>query len=80
MHPNEQCNFIFSGRVNIWTLSKDGLTNVNTYERHEFAKIPRGVPHVFEFLEDSVIAEWWEPRGFQCWFYRPYREIVDASF
>lgn len=80
MHPNEQCDFIFSGRVNVWTLSKDGSTNVQTYGKHEFVKIPRGVPHVFEFLEDSVIAEWWEPQGFQCWFYRPYREIVDTSF
>ena len=80
IHPNEQCDFIFSGKVNLWTLSKDGSTIVTTYCKHEFIKIPRGVPHVFDFLEDTVMAEWWEPQGFQPWFYRPYREIVDASF
>ena len=79
LHPNEQCDFIFSGRVNVWTLSPCGSTKIDTYTKHDFVKIPRGVPHVFEFVEDTVMAEWWEPQGFQAWFYKPYRDIVDAS-
>ena len=79
IHPNTQCDFIFSGSVKVWTLSNiDGSTITTTYGKHEFIKIPRGVPHVFEFIEDTVMAEWWEdPSGFECWFYKPYRDIVN---
>ena len=56
-----QCDFIFSGSVKVWTLSNiDGSTKTTIYGKHEFIKIPRGVPHVFEFIEDTVMAEWWE--------------------
>jgi len=79
LHPNEQCDFIFSGKVKIWTLQTDGSTKIVTYGPHEFVTIPRGVPHVFEFVEDTVLAEWWEPPGFQAWFYKPYREIVNSK-
>ena len=79
IHPNTQCDFIFSGSVKIWTLSNiDGSTKTTTYSKYDFIKIPRGVPHVFEFIEDTVMAEWWEdPSGFECWFYKPYRDIVN---
>lgn len=80
IHPNLQCDFIFSGKVKVWTLSKDGSTTVQSYEKHDFIQIPIGVPHIFEFVEDTCMAEWWEPQGFQAWFYKPYREIVDKSF
>jgi hypothetical protein len=80
IHPNVQCDFIFSGRVKVWTLLKDGSTSITSYEKHDFIEIPKGVPHIFEFVEDTVMAEWWEPQGFQAWFYKPYREIVDKSF
>lgn len=77
LHTNKQCDFIFSGKVRIWTLAKDGSTAMTTFGDHEYVEIPRGVPHVFEFLEDTVMAEWWEPQGFQAWFYAPYRDIVN---
>lgn len=79
LHPNEQCDFIFSGKVKIWTLQSDGRTKITTYGAHDFICIPRGVPHVFEFVEDTVLAEWWEPPGFQAWFYKPYRDIVNET-
>ncbi len=79
LHPNEQCDFIFSGKVKIWTLLSDGNTKITSYGAHEFVSIPRGVPHVFEFVEDTVMAEWWEPPGFQAWFYKPYRDIVNKK-
>ena len=25
------------------------------------------------------MAEWWEPPGFQAWFYKPYRDIVNKK-
>jgi hypothetical protein len=79
LHPNEQCDFVFSGRVRVWTLAEDGSTTKTTHGQRSFISIPRGVPHVFEFLEDTVMAEWWEPQGFQPWFYGPYRDIVNRS-
>jgi len=79
LHPNEQCDFVFSGRVRVWTLAEDGSTTTTTYGQRSFISIPRGVPHVFEFVEDTVMAEWWEPQGFQAWFYGPYRDIVNRS-
>jgi hypothetical protein len=30
-------------------------------------------------VEDTVLAEWWEPPGFQAWFYKPYRDIVNKK-
>ncbi|KAL3810830.1 hypothetical protein ACHAXA_007520 [Cyclostephanos tholiformis] len=79
IHPNEQCDFVFSGKVRVWTLAEDGSTTIATHGRRSFICIPRGMPHVFEFVEDTVMAEWWEPQGFQAWFYKPYRDIVSRS-
>merc|ERR1711924_292176 len=46
----------------------------------DYIAIPPGVPHIFEFEEDTVMAEWWEPGEFEALFYEPYRPLVDASF
>ena len=64
LHPNLQCDFVFAGKVKVWTLEKDGSTKIATYGKHEFISIPRGTPHVFAFVEDTIMAEWWEPQGF----------------
>mmetsp|Transcript_40991 Transcript_40991/g.108340 ORF Transcript_40991/g.108340 Transcript_40991/m.108340 type:complete len:316 (-) Transcript_40991:331-1278(-) len=82
LHKNTQNDFVFSGSVEVWTMRPDGGTDKKVYKTHEFLAIPEGVPHIFNFVEDCVLAEWWEPFGspFGAWFYRPYRELVDASF
>jgi hypothetical protein len=37
-------------------------------------------PHILHFLNDSVLAEWWDQAGdTQCWYYHPYRRIVDIQ-
>ena len=79
LHPNTQCDFVFSGKLRVWTLEDDGSTKITNYGAHDFITIPRAVPHVFEFVEDTVLAEWWEPPGFQAWFYKPYRDIVNKK-
>lgn len=38
------------------------------------------MPHIFHFLEETVMAEWWEPEPFRAWFYTPYRRLVEQSF
>ena len=31
-------------------------------------------------MEDSIISEWWDQSGdTQCWYYHPYRRIVDVQ-
>jgi hypothetical protein len=38
---------------------------------------PAGLAHLFEFLEDNVLLEWWDC-PYEAWFYKPYRALVDA--
>lgn len=86
IHANHQCDFIFSGTVEVWTLEKDGSTKTITYGPKQYIEIPPYVPHVFNFVEDTIMAEWWEGKDdgatsdFRAWFYKPYRSIVDESF
>lgn len=80
IHPNTQHDFVFEGEVEVWILEKNGTTSKRIYRAYEYIRVPPFTPHVFRFLKDSVIAEWWEPEPFEAWFYTPYREIVDKSF
>lgn len=79
IHENTQHDFIFSGQVELWILRK-GETEKKIYGPYEYLSIPPYVPHVFHFLQDTVMAEWWEPGSFHAWFYEPYRSIVQQSF
>eukprot|EP00850_Spirogloea_muscicola_P023169 SM000334S12538 [mRNA] locus=s334:22604:23683:+ [translate_table: standard] len=38
--------------------------------------IPPRVPHLFEFLEESFVIEWWEC-SFHAWYYKPYRDLIE---
>jgi hypothetical protein len=33
---------------------------------------------MFEFLEDNYLLEWWGEE-FKAWYYRPYRQIIEAN-
>jgi len=50
-------------------------TKTTVYTANQYVEIPPYIPHVFEFLEDTVLAEWWDG-PFEAWFYRPYRDVV----
>lgn len=55
-------------------------TEKTVYRTHESFEIPKYTPHLLHFLEDSVLAEWWtQPNDSQCWYYHPYRNIVDVQ-
>lgn len=45
------------------------IENSREYKAHDFIVIPARVPHVFEFLEDNYLLEWWGD-DFRAWFYR----------
>jgi len=80
IHRHSQRDFVFTGRVRVWTLDeKDGTTtNKREYGPNEYIEIPPYVPHLFEFVDDTVMAEWWDG-PFEAWFYEPYRKIVAES-
>ena len=84
IHANFQCDFVFAGSVEVWTLLKDGSTKKVTYGSKQYVEIPPYTPHIFHFVADTVMAEWWEGRGssseFRAWFYSPYRSIVEQSY
>lgn len=75
IHKSVQHDFVFSGKVKVWTLSKRGTTHTKIYTANQYIEIPMYVPHIFEFINDSVMAEWWD-EPFEAWFYEPYRNIV----
>ncbi|GKY99512.1 hypothetical protein MPSEU_000905400 [Mayamaea pseudoterrestris] len=75
LHPNTQHDFVFSGSVKVWTLQKDGHTHVHVYNKNDVIAIPPFTPHLFEFEQDSVLAEWWDG-DFKAWFYEPTKLIV----
>lgn len=79
LHRDCQHDFVFSGAVEVWCLKKDGSTQKTIYREHQYIRIPPFVPHVFHFLEDTVLAEWWDG-PFHAWFYEPYRQVVEQSF
>ncbi len=37
------------------------------------------VPHLFEFLEDNYMVEWWDC-DFRAWYYQPYRDRISRAF
>jgi len=76
-----QHDFVFAGSVKVWMLEKmTGETVKTIYKANDYIAIPPYTPHIiFEFLEDTVMAEWWDG-PFQAWFYQPYRCIVERSF
>ncbi len=42
-------------------------------------EIPANVPHIFEFINDTVMAEWWPDAAFEARYYKPYRAKVDSA-
>lgn len=75
-----QHDFVLTGSVRVWTLERiTGETVKTIYTANEYIAIPPFTPHIFEFLEDTVMAEWWDG-PFEAWFYDPYRSIVQQSF
>ena len=49
------------------------------YTTGQLIVIPPNVPHIFTFLNRTVMAEWWTGGEFETRYYRPYRRAVDAA-
>lgn len=79
LHHNNMHDFILTGQVEVWTLTSKDAQQKRVYGPQEHVLIPPYTPHILHFLQDTVIVEWWEPGSFQCWYYHPYRRIVDVQ-
>jgi len=79
LHPDTKYDFVLLGSVEVWVLHPGG-TKKTIYHKHQFFEIPPYTPHLLHFLEDSILAEWWnQPNESRCWYYHPYRNIVDVQ-
>jgi mannose-6-phosphate isomerase-like protein (cupin superfamily) len=76
-HPNIQYDIILSGRVRL-TLRKGEEDVSSEIGPGELIEIPPNTPHLFEFLEDTVMLEWWDGE-FSAEYYGPYRDLIDAQ-
>lgn len=81
LHSEIKYSFVVSGEVEVWLLTNHGTDKVIHSATSESSfVIPPYTPHILHFLSDSVLAEWWDQAvDTQCWFYHPYRRIVDVQ-
>jgi hypothetical protein len=77
VHGVPQLDLIFTGRVRL-TTREAGRDVVRTFGGGELIVIPPNIPHLFEFLEETVMAEWWKG-PFAARYYAPYRKRVDEA-
>lgn len=79
LHPEPKYDFVVSGEVEVWLLTHHG-TEKTVHRAMDSFVIPAYTPHIYHYLSDSVVAEWWDQAGdTECWFYHPYRRIVDVQ-
>ncbi len=80
LHQVAQYDVLLTGRARLKVLDQEkGTEEVIDLRPNELVKIPAYRPHVFEFLEDTSMLEWWDGK-FEAWYYGPYRkEIGEAT-
>jgi hypothetical protein len=78
LHPNNTHDFVVFGKLELWTLTAT-CTEKKIYTAGQYVVTPKYTPHILHFLEDTVLVEWNEPGPFQCWYYHPYRRIIDVQ-
>lgn len=78
VHPNKQFDIILSGEVEI-TIKKEDKDLMIKKVSNEFVMIEPEVPHLFKFIKDTVMIEWWDG-PFQVKYYEPYRKYVEEWF
>jgi hypothetical protein len=76
VHRSRQLDMVFTGLCTV-TTREAGRDVRRTYGAGSLIELPAHVPHSFEFLNDTVMAEWWPDAAFEARYYRPYRAKVD---
>ena len=77
-HERRQLDMIFEGAVAV-TTRESGVDVERRYAAGELVVIPANVPHMFRFLNRTVMAEWWDGGRFETRYYSKYRKQVDAA-
>ncbi|KAK9856847.1 hypothetical protein WJX84_008135 [Apatococcus fuscideae] len=76
LHNCTQMDVILSGRAILRRLDVlSGQELVREYGANDFILIPPRIPHIFEFLEENYMVEWWDC-PFEAWYYKPYRDRI----
>lgn len=78
LHPHEMHDTVVAGKVEVWTLTETGTVKT-VYSQYDHFVIHPYVPHILYFLEDSILCEWWNVTDFSCYYYHPYRKIIDIQ-
>ena len=78
LHKNTQFDSILSGKIELWVLTED-ITEKTIICPNQYVVLRPHMPNLFNFLEDTVMIEWWDG-PFEAWFYKPYRDIIDEKF
>ncbi|KAJ1628501.1 hypothetical protein T492DRAFT_1017840 [Pavlovales sp. CCMP2436] len=77
VHSSMQLDLIFTGKVRL-TTREAGRDVVRDFGDGDLIKIPPNIPHLFEFIEETVMVEWWQG-PFAAKYYEPYRKRVDEA-
>jgi hypothetical protein len=79
LHPHYLYSVVLIGRVEVWTLTETG-TQKDIYGPYEHFIIAPYIPHILYFLAPTTMAEWWDAEvQFSCYYYHPYRKILDVQ-
>ena len=78
-HNIDQSTFLIKGKVEV-IQKVENIDLPYTYHdyNHSTLIIPKGVPHYFRFLEDSIMIEI-EEEGMTTEYYPEYRKLVEKS-
>mmetsp|Transcript_2503 Transcript_2503/g.7527 ORF Transcript_2503/g.7527 Transcript_2503/m.7527 type:complete len:384 (+) Transcript_2503:430-1581(+) len=80
LHNCTQYDVILKGRAKLHTYDVETRQETAVvYDANEIIQIPARVPHLFEFLEENYMLEWWAC-DFAAWYYKPYRDRIAKSF
>lgn len=76
LHNCTQYDVLLSGRASLTMRDvATGKDVVQVVEPQQLIAIPPRVPHLFEFLQDSYLIEWWDC-VFEAWYYTPLRQRI----
>ena len=83
LHRQRQVNHIISGSVKL-TQRVGGEDVAVIHHGAETVILPAHTPHLYEFLEDTLMTEYWiddagKPAPFKAWLYKPYRDRISAK-
>ena len=82
VHPCHQVNVLAFGKARVTTVENDGTVVIRSVAGGDRVVVPAHTPHLYEFLEDTVMTESWVHAGnrtrcaFEAWFHEPLRKRI----